>query len=98
MNQQEFDDKIIGLKPKYQDQFRKIFESSENFKGNFNWMAFLFGIIWCLSKGLWLVSLVSILISVFTGGIGGIFVWFYFGFRGNYLYYKYQTEGKQIIF
>ena len=61
-------------------------------------MAFLFGIIWCLSKGLWLVSLVTILISVFTGGIGGIFVWFYFGFSGNYLYYKYQTEGKQIIF
>ena len=41
MNQQEFDDKIIGLKPKYQDQFRKIFESNENFKGDFNWMAFL---------------------------------------------------------
>ena len=78
MNQQEFDNKIVGLKSKYQDQFRKIFESSENFKGDFNWMAFLFGIIWGLSKGLWLVSLVAIVVSVFTSGIGGIFFWFYF--------------------
>ena len=63
MIQEEFEKKILGLKPKYQDQFRKIFESNENFKGDFNLMAFLFGIIWTLSKGLWLVSIVSIKIG-----------------------------------
>ena len=75
MNQEEFENKIVGLKSKYQEQFQKIFETNENFKGDFNWMAFLFGIIWALSKGLWLVSLVAILVAVFTSGIGAIFFW-----------------------
>jgi len=98
MNQEEFEQKILGLKPKYQEQFRKIYESNEIFKGDFNLMAFLFGIIWTLSKGLWLVSLVTIIIAIFSSGIGAVFFWLYFGFRGNYIYYKYITEGKQIIF
>lgn len=97
MNQEQFENKIVGLKTKYQEQFRKIFETNENFKGDFNWMAFLFGIIWALSKGLWLVSLVAILVGLFTSGIGAIFFWLYFGFRGNYIYYKHQVEGRQVV-
>ena len=98
MNQEDFENKIAGLKPKYQEQFRKIYESNENFKGDFNIMAFLFGVIWCLSKGLWLVSIVTIIVAIFSSGIGAIFFWLYFGIRGNYIYYKYYIEGKQVIF
>jgi hypothetical protein len=98
MNQQEFESRIIGLKPKYQEQFRKIYESNENFKGDFNLMAFLFGIFWCLTKGLWLVSIIVILIAYYSSGIGAIFFWLYFGIRGNYIYYKYFIDNKQVIF
>ena len=44
MNEIEFENKLVGLKPKYQEQFKKIYESNEEFKGDFNIMAFLFGV------------------------------------------------------
>ena len=98
MNEIEFENKLVGLKTKYQVQFKKIYESNEDFKGDFNIMAFLFGVIWCLSKGLWVVSIVAIVVSILSSGIGAIFFWLYFGFRGNYIYYKYHVEGKQVVF
>lgn len=98
MNQVEFENKISGLKPKYKEQFQKIFLSNEKFKGDFNLLAFLFGIIWCLYKGLWLVSLVIIIVLLYSTGIAAIFFWLYLGFRGNYIYYKYKIEGKQVVF
>ena len=33
MNEIEFENKLVGLKTKYQDQFKKIYESNEEFKG-----------------------------------------------------------------
>ena len=56
MNEIEFENKLVGLKPKYQEQFKKIYESNEEFKGDFNIMAFLFGVIWCFCD---LVALLS---------------------------------------
>ena len=44
MNEIEFENKLVGLKTKYQVQFKKIYESNEDFKGDFNIMAFLFGV------------------------------------------------------
>ena len=97
MNKEQFEFQIPNLKPKYQNQFRQIFESNENFKGDFNLMAFLFGGIWALSKGLWMVTIVGVLISIFSFGFGAIIFWIYMGFRGTYLYYKLKVEGKQVI-
>jgi len=44
MNEIEFENKLVGLKTKYQDQFKKIYQSNEDFKGDFNIMAFLYGV------------------------------------------------------
>ncbi len=97
MTNEEFEIKIAGLKPKYQKQFREIYNSNESFKGDFNIMAFLFGGIWAITKGLWLVTIVAFIVGFFTVGFGAILIWIYFGFRGTYLYYKYKIEGKQVI-
>jgi hypothetical protein len=98
MTKEEFDAKISGLKPKYQEQFKKIYESNENFKGDFNIMAFLFGIIWTLSKSLWLISIVGLVVAFFSAGIGAVALWVYLGVRGTYLYYKYVVHNKQEVF
>jgi hypothetical protein len=101
MSNEEFELKLLGVKPKYQKQFREIYNSNESFKGDFNIMAFLFGGIWALTKGLWLLAIVAITIAIFggifTAGFGFIGVWLYFGFRGTYLYYMLKIHGKQVI-
>jgi hypothetical protein len=97
MTKEQFEAKLVGVKPKYQKQFREIYESNESFKGDFNLMAFLFGGIWAISKGLWTVAIVGIIISIFSVGFGAIAVWIYFGVRGTYLYYKLKIDGKQVI-
>ena len=85
------------LSPYYQQQFSKIEESNEFYKGKFNWAAFLLGFIWAFSKGLWLSAVVSLIVSIVTAGIGGLVYWFIFGFRGNYMYYCLYTRGQQRI-
>ena len=37
----------------YRDEFDKIYESNEKYKGKWNWAAFFFGPIWALTKGVW---------------------------------------------
>lgn len=86
-----------GLKPYYFEEFTKIEESGEQYKGKFNICAFLFGSIWALVKGCWLSAIMSIVISVVTCGIGGVVYWFIFGFRGNYMYYCARIKKKQCI-
>ncbi len=41
------------VKPYYQNEFQRILDSNEAYKGKWNWCAFLFGPWWALSKGLW---------------------------------------------
>jgi hypothetical protein len=90
------EDKFLGLSNYYIEEFKKIHESNEQYKGKFNWTAFFFGSFWSLIKGLWLSAIVSLGIGIFTGGLGFIIYWFIFGFRGNYIYYNYVVKNKQI--
>jgi hypothetical protein len=78
----------------YQEEFKKIYESNEMYKGKWNWAAFFFTWIWALTKGLWLPAVI-ILALCFTG-IGAILYWFVFGIRGNYMYYSLIVKNKQI--
>lgn len=98
MTPEQFEARIVGLKPKYQEQFRKIYQSNETFTGDFNLMAFLFGGIWGLSKGRWLLSIVTFVAGFFTVGFGIVLFWIYFGVKGTHLYYKYYIKGEQAIF
>jgi hypothetical protein len=86
-----------GLTPYYQEEFRKIHESNESYKGKWNWAAFLFGAIWALTKGLWTSALTALIVTVVTGGLGGIVYWFVFGTRGNYIYYTNHVKKKQLF-
>ena len=89
---------FLSLSPYYQQEFTKIMNSNEQYKGKFNWCAFLFGGIWAFSKGLWLSAIVCIVLSSATAGIGGVIYWFIYGIRGNYMYYCKYVKSRQCIF
>lgn len=96
MENQELKTKFIGLSEYYVKEFEKIHESSETYKGKFNWTAFFFGPFWSLIKGLWLAAVVWLIVGIVTAGIGMVVYWVIFGFRGNYILYNYLVKGKQI--
>ena len=82
----------------YQDEFRQIYESKEQYTGKWNWAAFLFGTIWALTKGLWGAAVVSLVAGFATGGLGFLVYWVIFGARGNYIYYSSAVKGRQRVF
>ena len=51
---------LTGVPPQYHEEFRKIWESGETYKGKWNWTAFLFGTLWAVTKGLWASVAVSL--------------------------------------
>jgi RNA polymerase subunit RPABC4/transcription elongation factor Spt4 len=86
-----------GLSQYYQDEFKKIYESCELYKGKWNWWAFFFGVFWTLTKGVWLASVICIVASIFTCGIAGVIYSFIFGARGEYMYYCAYVKNKQLL-
>jgi hypothetical protein len=85
------------LSPYYQEEFRRIQESGETYKGRWNWAAFLFGALWALVKGAWLSAIICIVVSMITFGFGGFVFWFIYGARGNYIYYCARVKGRQQV-
>lgn len=49
----------------------------------FSWPAFFFGVIWLAVKQLWVHFIVSLVILFGTAGFGGLFIWIFYGFKGN---------------
>jgi hypothetical protein len=58
-----------GLDNYYQEEFKKIYESNESYKGKWNWFSFLFSWIWCFTKGCWAYALVILVSVILTFGI-----------------------------
>lgn len=87
-----------GLHPYYKDEFQKILDSEESYKGKWNWSAFLGGGLWGLVKGTWCASALSFVAAWLTAGVLGIAYWFVFGYRGTYVYYSAYVKNKQIPF
>ena len=81
----------------YQEEFIKMNESDGKYRGKWNWAAFLFGPLWAISKGLWLASIVCLVVVVITAGFGAIVYWLAFALRGNYLYYCSHVKNKQMV-
>lgn len=83
------------LDPYYQDEFRRIYESGEMYRGKWNWAAFLFGPFWMLARDMPMVGLgiiiANIIVGIVTAGTGIPLLFFaydvYVGIRGNYLRY-----------
>lgn len=91
------------MPPYYQQEFTKIAESGETYKGKWNWAAFWFGPIWALTKGAWQSALIHIgvngLILAVTCGFGApvlIIGSIIYGIRGNYIYYYASQHNKQL--
>jgi len=82
------------LPPYYQRKFQRIHDSGETYKGWFNILAFLFGLVWALTKGCWLSAIIALIISIVTADIGGVVCWFIYTFRGTYMYYCSFVKGK----
>ena len=83
------------LKDYYREEFTKINESKEAYKGKWNWSAFIFGMFWAFTKGLWLSAIVCFVANFFTGGLVGIAYSFIYASRGNLMYYNSYTKDKQ---
>ena len=82
----------------YQSEFSSIEESNEEYQGQFNWLACFFTIIWCISKGMWQIALISIGLA-FIPGIGvpiSIAFDILFARKANYLYYRKEKYGEQL--
>ena len=79
----------------YQEEFRKMEESNGGYKGKWNWMACIFNWVWAFTKGLWLLGVICLVLTVISRGYLSIVWLFYFGFRGNHLYYTSLKTGKQ---
>ena len=81
--------------PYYQDEFRRIYESGEVYRGKWNWAAFIFGPLWLLARELPMIGiaviLANIIVGIVTAGTGLPLLFFaydvYLGIRGNYLRY-----------
>jgi hypothetical protein len=84
----------------YREEFNKIIQSNETYKGKWNWYAFLFSWIWCVVKGAWvygLIVLASMLLTFgsklsFFVGVGWAII---MGLRGNWLLYNAKVKNKQ---
>ncbi len=87
-----------GVPLYYQQEFKKIMDSSETYTGKWNWAAFFFGLFWGISKGLWVSCLVCFAAAIVSYGVGGLIYCFIYGFRGNYMYYNKIVKNKQAIF
>lgn len=100
-NFNNYNNKFSQLKPYYQQEFSK-FDNNGAYKGRFNICAFLFANLWALTKGLWvlpLISFVSILLvdALIAENIYvALFWWVFWGLYGNKAYYKKFKYGKQL--
>jgi hypothetical protein len=94
------DPKYKYLIPYYQEEFEKIDESNEAYKGKWNWAAFLFSWIWGFTKGMWATSLVGLFLSLLFNQIHAdvlnLVLGIIWGVRGNYFYYQLVKYNRQI--
>ena len=86
-----------NLSEYYRSEFQKIRDSNEQYKGKWNWAAFLGGPIWAFAKGLKEVVIIYALAILFTFGISVLVYAVIFGLRGNYFYYTKLMKGRILI-
>ena len=85
----------------YQEEFQKIIDSGETYKGKWNWFAFLFGAIWLLVKGAWVYALILFAICIIISNFShspylGFSVAFASGRYGTWIYYNVKIKNIQL--
>jgi len=95
--------------PYYQEEFQKIQDSSETYKGKWNWWAFFFTGLWAISKGCWVLFIIIVLTSSLlqyrlfnindyayvTIGFSSTIWALIMGWRGTWFYYVLKVKKKQ---
>jgi len=84
----------------YQEEFAKM-QAHPGYEGKWNWAAFFWGGLWALTKGLWgpvLLCIAVFIMAIPIGGFPALLLWFYFGARGNSMYYKKVVLGQSWAF
>ena len=80
--------KMKTLSPFYQNEFQKIYQSKEAYKGRFNIFGFLFGPVWAMTKdGCSLYGTIGFIICMITAGLAVIPCAIIFGLRGTFWHY-----------
>lgn len=82
----------------YLNEFENIRQSSETYKGKFNFAAFLWGPAWAFYRGLYLSGIIAIVLGIITSGVSIVLYWFIFGARGNWMLYNMYCKNKQLPF
>ena len=65
---------LKGLDGYYQEEFKRIYDSNESYKGKWNWWAFFFTGIWCITKSCWLFAVIIFLTYSGIIDICGVFL------------------------
>ena len=88
--------------PYYRDEFVKIYDSKEAYRGQFNWAALIFGPFWALARDLPMVGLIWLLASIVISAVTQGALWpltlaynVYFGLKANYLRYTAKFKGVE---
>jgi hypothetical protein len=94
-----------GLPTYYQEEFKKILDSKESYKGKWNWAAFFLTFIWAFSKGAWGSGIGFLVFYFFLPYVSAdmginlsfllIIVHIIYGLRGNYIYYNVYVKKRQ---
>jgi hypothetical protein len=92
-----FQGSFSPIVPYYQEEFQKILDSEESYKGKWNWAAFFFVPFWAIYHNAWKSAITCLVISVVSYGVGGFVFAFIYGIKGNYIYYNLHVKNKQIF-
>lgn len=93
---------LNSLDSYYQQEFKKIIESNETYKGKWNWYAFFFTNLWLLTKRAWIYAIIITLSVVLTTSfkiyILIVLGWcLLMGWRGTWIYYNVKIKKKQFM-
>lgn len=101
LNNTEPNNSFQNIDKYYQNEFSKIQNSNESYKGKWNWYSFFFSWIWLFTKGAWGFAIIM-LISLFLASNSNLSIivsigWALIsGFRGTYIYYNVKVKNKQL--
>ncbi len=101
---------LSGLDDNYKEEFTKIYESKEEYKGKWNWYSFFFSWMWLFAKGCWAWAMIMLGIMLYLTfsrfrmlGLGGSELTFllsigfaiFLGNKGTWMYYNLKIKNKQ---
>jgi hypothetical protein len=86
---------VSDLPEYYRNVFAAI-DAGGSGASKWNWAAALCGALWYIYRGLWAKALLLVTVSVVSGGVANLILFFYMGKMGNYDLWLLRRQGKQM--